>query len=279
MEPVLFTLILPHTKPVMPFVSLIQHAKITMPDKKSNEIMDKLLLLNNSIFLKAEFAKQAFRIFKQGYTTFADKIDDGYIIKPEVLVPAWREIDVLIFELGSLLDFLSREINIAYNFKIPLKKIGFSSVVYYCKKNLPNEEITLVLCDFFNSDTHQYFRKMRNRLTHRLPFAWKGKENQFFYPDDPNNDDINPKTEREIDILTTSRDWLSKILNFIDSTSLIVFNKIAEITPYDKEDKEITWEELIRKQRDNLEKHSKDMVIGVSIPSPAYMRTRVKKQE
>ena len=98
MDPVLFTLILPHTKPVMPFVSLIQHAKITMPDKKSKEVMDKLLLLNNSIFLKAEFAKQAFRIIKQGYTKFAEEIDDGYLIKPEVLVPAWREIDVLIFD-------------------------------------------------------------------------------------------------------------------------------------------------------------------------------------
>ena len=162
---------------------------------------------------------------------------------------------------------------------IPLKKIGFYRVVSYCKKNLPDEEITLVLCDFYNSDTHQYFRKMRNRLTHRLPFAWKGKENQFFYPDDPNNDDINPKTELEINILTTSKDWLSKILNFIDSTSLIVFNKIAEITPYDIEGNEITWEELVRKQRDNLEKHSEDNILGVSIPSPAYMRTRVKKQE
>ncbi len=51
------------------------------------------------------------------------------------------------------------------------------------------------------------------------------------------------------------------------------------LTPYDIEGNEITWEELVRKQRDNLEKHSEDKILGVSIPSPVYMRTRVKKQE
>ena len=148
---------------------------------------------------------------------------------------------------------------------------------FSCKIKIPDEEITHLLRDFYDSDMHRYFRKMRNRLTHRLPFVWKGKENQFFYPDDPNNDDINPKVEMEIDILSTSEGWLFQILKFIDDTSLLVFKKIAEITPYDMEGNEITWDELIKKQRENLEKNSEKNVITVLAPSSDYLRTRVKK--
>ena len=80
-----------------------------------------------------------------------------------------------------ILDFLAREVNIAFGLGIPLKGVGFNQVVSKCESVIPDDEITSLLCKFTSSDLHQYFRKMRNRITHRLPFVLKGMGNQFFY--------------------------------------------------------------------------------------------------
>lgn len=253
-DPISLTIIIPHTKPIMPVISGFQHTKFTIPDdERTKKVAEKIFHLNNSIFIKAEFAKTAFRIIETCYSKYGTKVEGGYMIKPDLFFPAWREVDNLIFELGSILDFFAREINILYKLDIPLRSVSFSRVVEKCESQRSDEKITTTLTGFHNSELHKYFREMRNRVTHRLPFVLKGMNNQIYFPDDPNDDEVSPKTDAKIDIYHTCRDWLYGILDFIDNTSVLVLSTLGKITPYDKEGSEITIEEYIRRHRKELE--------------------------
>jgi len=231
-----FNLIIPHHEPKLHVISHLQHAKHSIPDESEiPEYVEKMLLLNNAIFLKSEFAKQSFRIIEDCYGKYGELLEDGnYLVKPHELFPALREIDNIIFELGSILDFFAREINISYKLGLSIKRVSFTLAVKECKKILPEEDITKTLCDFSESDLHQYFRAMRNRITHRLPFVIRGMNDQIFFPDNPNNDAAIPAIEKEIDFCDTCRKWLYGILTFVDRTSLIVFKNIARLETLDK---------------------------------------------
>ena len=93
---------------------------------------------------------------------------------------------------------------------------------------------------------------MRNRITHRLPFVLKGMNDQIYFPDDPNDDEIFPKTDSMIDIYQTCRDWLYGILEFVDNSSVLVLSKLGKMAIYDKDGHEITIEEYIQKHRKEL---------------------------
>lgn len=240
----------------MPVVSGMMHASITVPDnEKTRKRVEKIHLLNNSLFLKAEFAKQAYRIIEGCYSKYGELLDDGnYLVRPTEMMPAWREVDNLIFELGSILDFFSREVNITFNLGISLRRVSFGVVVRKCLELILDEPITKSLIDFSESELHEYFRGMRNRITHRLPFVFRGMNDQIFFPDDPDDDDVDPKTELEIDVGITCKDWLYGILEFVDQTSLQVFQKIAKIQAFSKSTgKELTLEEYIETHRREVE--------------------------
>ena len=222
---------IPHTDPKTHFIVAILNAQHSMlTDGKIPETIERLQLLNNDIFLKSEFAKKSSRIIEDCYKKYARILEDGQtLIKPREFFPAMREIDSLLFELSSILDFFAREINITLKLGIPLKKITFNNVVTICRKEHPEKPITKVLIEFFDSDIYRFFRGMRNRITHRLPFLLKGKDNIIFFPDDPESDDVIPQTEQQIDIVKTCKEWLYEILTFVDQTTILVFKKIARI--------------------------------------------------
>jgi len=248
------TLEIPHTRPIMPVISVFQHAVQSIPDdERAKERAEKMFHLNNSIFLKAEFAKTAFRIIEDCYEKYGKEVEGGYLVRPDLFFPAWRELDNLIFELGSILDFFSREINLAFDLNIPLQSVGFFKVVKTCEKKIPDERITKTLTEFHNSELHKYFRKMRNRITHKLPIVLRGMNDQIYFPDNPNDDNIFPKTDLMIDIYQTCRDWLHEILEFVDTSSVLVFEMIAKMVINDEDGHEITIEELITRQRRELE--------------------------
>jgi len=240
----------------MPVVSGMMHAFITVPDDaKTRKRAEKIQLMNNSLFLKAEFAKLAYRTIEGCYSKYGELLDDGnYLVRPVEMMPAWREVDNLIFELGSILDFFSREVNIAFDLGISLRSVSFSVVVRKCLKLIPDEPITKSLIDFSESKFHKYFRGMRNRITHRLPFVFRGMNDQIFFPDDPDDDEVDPKTELGIDVGITCKEWLYGILEFVDRTSLQIFQKIAKIQAISKiTGKELTMEEYIENHRRELE--------------------------
>lgn len=234
-------------------ISGFQHARKSIPDDdRTKKRADKIFHLNNSIFLKAEFAKTAFRTIQTCYERYGKEVEGGYIVRPDLFFPAWREIDNLIFELGSILDFFAREINLAFDLEIPLRNVGFSKIVRTCRKNIPDEKITKSLTEFYESEVHKYFREMRNRITHRLPFVLKGMNDQIYFPDDPDDDEVFPKTDLMIDIYQTCRDWLFGILEFVDNSSVLVLGKLGKMATYDEDGNEITIEEFIQRQRREL---------------------------
>lgn len=120
---------------------------------------------------------------------------------------------------------------------INFRKVNFSRVVKTCQRKHPNEPITKALVEFEKSELHRYFKGMRNRITHRLPFVTRGKlsptVHPLLFPDDPESDDVTPQTESDIDLLETCREWLYEILSFVDQTSITVFQEIGEITAID----------------------------------------------
>lgn len=238
-----------HTNPKTPFINFITHANFEPNKDELPEKRKRVLLLNKGIFLKSEFAKASFRIIKKCYKEYSTLDDEGFKIRPIKFFPALREIDALIFELSSILDFFAREINTLLDLSIPLKKVNFSNMVSVCRKKYPNEQITIELNNFFNSESHRYFRGMRNRITHRLPFVTKGKLDQIFFPDDPDSDDVDPLTEKNIDVLKACKKWLHDILLFVDQTSITIYTKIARIKAIDnKTGKEVDFEERFRRK-------------------------------
>ena len=228
-KPVIFDVKIPHTNPKTPFINFISDSQILTSDE--SEIPEKfrlVLLLNKAIFLKCEFAKISLRIIESSHKEYFGLIDNTHVeLRPMRFFPALREIDSIIFELSSILDFFGREINILFNLGIDFRKVDFSNVTQTCQRKQPNEPITNALVKFEKSDFYHYFKGMRNRITHRLPFVTRGvlslTGNLLFFPDDPDNDDFNPKTENEIDVLTTCKNWVYEILEFVDQTSIIAF--------------------------------------------------------
>jgi len=249
MSPFSYNIRIPHTEPIMP----ILHATITLSgDETTRENAEKLFLFNNSIFIKSEFAKSSYRTIKYAYENYAIPIGDGYGIRPELMVPAMKEVDCLIFELGSILDFLAREVNIAFGLGIPLKSVGFKQVATQCESIYPDDEITSLFCGFASSDLHQYFREMRNRITHRLPFVLKGVDDQFFLPDDPESDEVEQKTDSKIDLLETCEKWLFEILEFVDQASFLIFKAVSNYEFMDGEGKPVSEEEWVETSRKQI---------------------------
>jgi hypothetical protein len=234
-----FTLIFkfPHTEPKTPIISHMQNSYQVMED--GGEISDEIRLinlLNNSIWIKSEFAKIAFRTIEECYDKYGELLEDGnYRISPIEFFPAWKEIGSLLFELGSILDFFSREVNIAFDLGMSYNKVDFGKVVRKCNKQIPDEPITHKLNEFVASKWYVFFREMRNRITHRLPFVLRGMNDQIFFPDFPEKDELIPSVDKQIDVLDTCREWLHNVLAFLDKSTFIIFSSVAHITTIRKE--------------------------------------------
>ena len=216
---------------IMPFIVKILNTKLPiLEDGTIPEPVERILLFTNAIFLKSEFAKQSFHIIETCYKKYARILEEKLVaINPKEFFPALKEIESLLFELGSILDFFAREINLALKLGFNWKNVSFPKVVKTCQKKYPDELLTKKLAEFTHSKFYIYFRNMRNRITHRLPFIIKGRNDKIFFPDDPENDNANPQTEDQIDLFETSKEWLYKILTFVDQNSIIVFKKIVRI--------------------------------------------------
>lgn len=260
MEPITLIIKFPHTEPITPIISGIMNAKIeSIPDDiDTRNRKDKLWMLNNSLFVKSEFAKTAYYIIKNSYEQYARPIGEMYKVNPQIMYPALREINNLIFELGSILDFLSWEMNIAYDLGLKRHEVGFNRLISVCEKKIPDEEVTDKICKFAKSELHQYFRKMRNRLTHRLPFVVKGMNDQLFFPDNPYDEDISPKTDNQIDILERCNEWIYGIIGFVDMITLLIFQEIAKFDYKTKDGKSITYEEWIETSKKEIREKNAD---------------------
>ena len=227
---------IPHTEPKTPVIVALANSTQTMIDGgEIPESIQRMILLNRTLCMKSEITKSSYRIIEDCYLKFANRLEDGQVaVNPLDFLPAMKEIDLLIFELGSMLDFFAREINFAYKLDIRIKEISFGRLIHELRNNHTDLPITKHILDFSEDETYTYFKKMRNMITHRLPFQFKSRDTKLFFPDDPDSDEVRPTTEMKIDVCETCKKWLYEILFFVDQTSLVVLPEMASLTVTNK---------------------------------------------
>jgi len=227
----IFSIKVTPTNPVLNFVTKMESGRHEMMKGGPLSLkVRKLLFINNGIFIKAEFVKTSFRIIETCYHRWASKLPDGNIrINPALFYPALREIDNLILEQGTILDLFSRELNITCDLKIPFRKIDFGNAVREITRIEAENELKKHILAFANSESYLYYKDIRNMIAHRLPFVTRGNDTKLYFPDDPNEDAIIPKMDREIDIYDTCKEWVHSFFSFLDKGTYLCFNQIARI--------------------------------------------------
>lgn len=127
----------------------------------------------------------------------------------------------------------------ARNLGLSANRVDFGKVVTKCNKVIPDELITKKLNECVITDWYAYFREMRNRITHRLPFVLRGMNDKIFFPDFPEKDEIQPSIKKQIDILETCQIWLNTILSLVDLATFLIYSRVAIVKSYRKDTGEV----------------------------------------
>jgi len=229
---------IPPSEPVLQFIVAMQNANAEY--KGDNQELKKTISLykriNNGVFMKTEYAKTSLKIIEDCYTKYGIDLEDGNVyVNFNEIFPALREFDNILFELGSILDFISRAVNISHKLGLSPGKVQFSTVVKELHNQHPKSDISNHFQTFSRSDTHAYFRKMRNRVTHRLPYETRGRGRRLYFPDDPLSEDSEPQIENEHDVLETCKKWINEILPFVDEAAFLSYGNLTKLEIRNKE--------------------------------------------
>lgn len=190
----------------------IQH---TNPKSEEFQSWERIQYCSTGIVLKAEFAKESVLKIKEACEKIGTKGEKGIKLQQDKIFVIIKELDLVLFELHSLLELLARILDYVFQFKI-CKKTTFAKVVNKIKKLESTDAMTQRIVSFYDSDSHQYFRKMRNRSTHRLPFTYSGTNLDAYLPDDPDEDDPVYSIKKKIELYPTVKQWLFEILALVD---------------------------------------------------------------
>jgi hypothetical protein len=136
-------------------------------------------------------------------------------------------LDILVFELYSVLDYFALELSEIFGLKVK-GEAGLEDVQYFMqlKKSVGmNPQIGQKVKALIKQRWFNYFLHLRNRITHRLPVSVGSllttKENKIasiefaFLPDDP--DQIMPTFSRKLNPATEAKTWLEGIFTFVNN--------------------------------------------------------------
>lgn len=216
-----------HIPPETPSIDKMGRLVRLMMDEGVPLDLRYIILMNQGINLKAHWIKQSFQRLNECKNNFCERIDADHIkLKPEAIIPISKELDMILFQLSSILDFFSREIDILFKLGYG-KHSSFNKIVNSCKKKNINDPLVIKLIELTKCDWYKYFRKMRNRITHRMPFNIQGRRGEIYLPLNPNDDEIISPTVEKYEIIETSKTWIYEILEVVDiSTDEIGRRKI-----------------------------------------------------
>lgn len=150
-------------------------------------------------------------------------------INTDVLLELIRNLDVYVFELYSILDYLAVELSEVFGLKV--KRRGKEKQVEYFMELVDTENLQIDIRRMVEALIGQpwfdYFHRLRNRVTHRIPLNFagharykNGKYVDFQYPFLPDNpDDIASTFTKELKVLDESKKWLESIFGFINDVS------------------------------------------------------------
>jgi hypothetical protein len=147
-------------------------------------------------------------------------------------------LDIIVFELYSLLDYFAVELAQIFGLKVT-RKGHLKDVEYFIElKDLEglNSRIAQKVDSLIKQEWFDYFHRLRNRVTHRLPISlgsvvrkqdYKIASIEFpFLPDNP--DEVMSDFKRRLDPANEAKKWLEGIFNFIDDVCgelIILFGK------------------------------------------------------
>jgi hypothetical protein len=168
---------------------------INTSELKHNRI---LVLAHHAVRYKLEAANMHISMLKQAYkirNTTSEKI--GSIT---ILFLTRTMMENIIFNLSSLLDSVTHEINQIYNFNIPIDKVQMdhqfnSNNCVRCKLNSGRDELGSLLDWEFprfskdknvaNNSWYYDFTRYRNQIMHRTIYFLHTRPGKVFLPDDP----------------------------------------------------------------------------------------------
>lgn len=155
--------------------------------------------------------------------------EDNLYINIDVFFGLIRVLDVYVFELYTILDYLAVELSDIFDLKI--KKHGREKDVGYFMELIDaenlREDIRNLIKDLIKESWFDYFHRLRNRVTHRTPINFpailtfqEGKYTSFQYPLLPDNpDEITLTFSEKREVLAESKKWLECIFAFVDDVS------------------------------------------------------------
>lgn len=169
----------------------------------------------------------------QKHKTKAFCQEEKLFINTDIFFELVRNLDVYVFELYSILDYLAVELSEVYGLKVKRRgreKAGAKQVEYFMElvraENLQIDKRRMVE-DLIKQPWFGYFHQLRNRVTHRIPLNFAGharyKNGKYvdfqypFLPDDP--DEITSTFIKELRVLDEAKKWLESIFSFINDVS------------------------------------------------------------
>lgn len=154
---------------------------------------------------------------------------ENLYINADIFFGLVNTIDVYVFELYSILDYLAVELSEIFGLKV-IRREKEKAVEYFIElidvKSLQFGIGSLVK-ELIAESWFDYFHQLRNRVAHKTPVNFTGlvrhKDGKFvdfqypFLPDNPK--DIELTFKKELNVLDESRRWLEGIFSFVDKVS------------------------------------------------------------
>ncbi len=157
---------------------------------------------------------------------------ENLYINADIFFGLIENIDIYVFELYSILDYLAVELSEIFDLKV--KKRGEEKQVGYFMELLDAKTLRLDIKEMVEALVRQswfdYFHRMRNRVTHRTPVNFVGQaryENgkfvDFQYPFLPDNpDEFTLTFDEKLEVLGESKKWLEGIFSFVNGVSEVL---------------------------------------------------------
>jgi len=158
------------------------------------------------------------KAFYEGMTLF---------INQEVFFGLIFNLDVFVFELYSILDYLAVELSEIFGLKVK-KRDSLKDVETFIELK-DAEGLDASLKQMVNALIRQpwfdYFHRLRNRVTHRMPVNLlahvkyeNGKIVKFEYPFLPDNPDkITSTFDLQLSLVSEPKKWIEGVFGFVDN--------------------------------------------------------------
>jgi len=203
---------------------LPQHVKVSEKLRAGEEFKkvvnrDLFILVHGSLGIKIQIVKTSMERLRQIADRMGPKIVDEKTIalNPREFPNFLKELDIFLFELYSVFDFFSREVDLVLGPWLN-ERSDFGRIKKELEIKMPQDEITKRTVQLWESDWFDYFRKLRNRITHRFGVVLSSfiypSSTILYLPDSPNT--YPSKIDKKLEVMPNCQLWLENSLSFMN---------------------------------------------------------------